>query len=153
MACEVETLFRKIGVQVTLLRGSSEGATADPEVVHVIPMSRPRPVWRLNENVMAAAPREEGVPQRIYLFLSHVQRVLGHGGKADASALLRQNLEFSRALGRVLAHEIVHAVVPAHPHAATGLMSARQRRGSLLRHKARLDPDCVKALLEALAST
>lgn len=51
--------------------------------------------------------------------------------------------EFTRALGRVVAHEIVHALAPELPHQRGGLMAARLGSRILKAHGVRLDPEVL----------
>ena len=53
------------------------------------------------------------------------------------------------ALGRVIAHEVVHAVVPFVPH-GTGLMSGRLSRRQLTAASIPVDPEVALALQAAL---
>jgi hypothetical protein len=92
---------------------------------------------------------DPGPPPTIWLLLGSTRSALGldpaaGGTAADAAAL-------SRALGRVILHELVHAAAPKHPHAGGGLMSHRVSRAVLLGQGIRLDPPAREALLKGLA--
>ena len=50
------------------------------------------------------------------------------------------------AIGRVLAHEIVHAIAPGVEHAGTGLMRPRLHSFDLVRGRAALEGDCAERL-------
>jgi hypothetical protein len=51
-----------------------------------------------------------------------------------------QAFRLGRAIGRVVAHEFIHAVAPAVPHARDGIMAASLGRGELLAARATVDP-------------
>lgn len=52
---------------------------------------------------------------------------------------MEEGVIFSRALSRVVAHEIVHSLLPGGEHAESGIMSATLT--PTLLHRARLDLD------------
>lgn len=55
-----------------------------------------------------------------------------------------------RALGRVLAHELVHALAPQLPHASAGLMAPRLRSSHLLAPRIQLDDASAEALRQGV---
>jgi hypothetical protein len=59
--------------------------------------------------------------------------------------------EVARALARVAAHEIVHAIAPDVPHAAHGLMRHSLDRSFLVGSRATIDPRCAAAFRARLA--
>ncbi len=63
----------------------------------------------------------------------------------------QQRQALARAIGRVAAHEIVHALAPQREHAATGLMSAALGRGELTRTRIAVDPLTRSVVLDAVA--
>jgi hypothetical protein len=62
------------------------------------------------------------------------------------------DLRFAHSLARIIAHEVVHAVAPAHPHAAAGLMHGQQKRAALLNEGMAIDPVCAAAFRAGLDS-
>ncbi len=146
---EVESIFRDHGPRVVLARGNGfEAPGARP--LRVIVVRRGAAAWNLGDDVMGVAPGSSVPRRNIYVIAPVVRQVLGHtpgNAREEDSA---ESAEMSLALGRVIAHEVVHAVAPDHPHAEDGLMHGRQRRKSLLKKRFRLDPGCVKAFLTAL---
>ena len=105
--------------------------------------------WGHEEQVMGAAVRNQETPGRthtVFVFLPNVLRTLGLHSDANVGRWR----QVARALGRVLAHEIVHAVAPGHPHRDGGLMGRQLRRSILLKRELRLDPVTAKALRSKL---
>ncbi len=152
LVAELAALFRGVGVDVELDLTGRERESTGPETYRINVMREPKPYWRLRSDVMAAAPRVEGSQGTIYVFLDQVRRVLGHFKSRELSELPREHAELAKALARILAHEVVHAVAPDHPHASSGLMVARFRRASLLRRQVRIDPGCARAFRRALGA-
>jgi len=150
LAEEMETLFRENGLAVRFR------AAAENENLRTIPEPRvnalviPREDWRLGlpRNTMAATLGESGKKQTIFVFYPGVRRTLGHR-EGDTSP--RHLAELSRALARVVAHEVVHVLVPERGHAASGLMSESLGRMELLAEAIDLDGPSRESASAALA--
>jgi hypothetical protein len=143
---EVQRLFAPLGVRV-LLDGEpdTEGQTS----VQVILLSRDRSHGGVHADTMGAVQRSEGSNSAVWILLSNVHYALG--GSREHQALLPVEL-VARAVGRVLAHELVHLIMPEMPHASTGLMQPRLGRAFLLKDELRLDPALSSVLRTRLAS-
>jgi hypothetical protein len=92
--------------------------------VVLVPSEPSGPGWRLLPNTLGATIIDNDggeAPPAVYIFYNAVAASLGIGERADHRALARA----WRALGRVVAHEVAHAIVPREPHASDGLMRAR----------------------------
>lgn len=87
-------------------------------------------------------------PSPIWISVPNVRWIVG---TQDADAGTRR-AALERALGRVIAHEVVHAFVPEHPHAALGLMGRSVNRRVLTGEAGGLDQDCLSAVARALRS-
>jgi hypothetical protein len=103
---------------------------------------------RLDGRPLLGATRP-GPPPTIWLLLGSTRSALGLDVPATRTADVSL---LSRALSRVIVHELVHAVAPEHPHAGGGLMSVRVSRGLLLGQGVQLDPPAREALLSGLAA-
>jgi hypothetical protein len=147
---EVESIFRNHGRQVILRPGGGiEAPSSKP--LRVIVVRRPASAWDLGDDVMGVAPGTATPRRNIYLIEPTVREVLGRPREIAAEESEAVEGEVALALARVIAHEVVHAVAPDHPHAETGMMSGRQKRKSLLAKRFRLDPGCAGAFDEALS--
>jgi len=87
-------------------------------------------------------------PSPIWISVSNVRWVVGNQGN-DANT---RRGAIERALGRVIAHEVVHAFVPEHRHAALGLMGRQVNRRVLTGEAGGLDRDSLSAVARALRS-
>ena len=58
----------------------------------------------------------------------------------------------SRAMGRVIGHELAHAIVPERDHDGGGLLSANLKRSHLKKSSLRFLDATAKAFAEALAA-
>lgn len=102
-------------------------------------------VWGFDESVMAAAlfPSRELPGGVIIVFPTRVARVVGARKYKNFSDRMPRDPRLERALGRVIAHEIVHVVAPDHRHGDDGIMQEIQSRNSLLGPEPRVDPTCM----------
>ena len=62
----------------------------------------------------------------------------------------RERQQIATALGRVVAHEVVHALAPLQPHATQGLLSATLNRSHLVHHRLLLDGDSADGFLRGM---
>jgi hypothetical protein len=115
--------------------------------VKVVVLPRPQRGRALSANVMGEVACAPAVTS-IWVFLEAVGRALGHepGGRARWSA--RVEHELGVAMGRVVAHELVHLLAPERPHAAGGLLAGSVSRSDLLRSTLTL-PEDLRAQLRA----
>ena len=99
---------------------------------------------------MGATMGGPGDRQAIYIFVPKVIGTLGldfHGGIESPKG----GHQLARALGRIVAHEVVHAVAPVHPHGTDGMMGSGLSPRSLLKSTLRLDPACSESFVVQLA--
>jgi hypothetical protein len=96
---------------------------------------------------MAAAYGARGEKYSIFVFYPGVRRTLGH---SDSQLSPRHVAELSRALARIVAHEVVHVLAPESGHADSGLMSGRLTREALLADSIDLDGASLERASDAL---
>jgi hypothetical protein len=152
---EVESAFDGMGIEV---RWSEKTAAEQQEEralkVILLPIAPAR--WRLPANTMGVYLGNEGRQPAVYIFFRDVLRALGHDANMQRRPNPIEQRRIARALGKVVSHEIVHALAPQRAHAADGLMRAGLDRYLLLHQKAHTEPETVAAVhsgLEALASS
>jgi hypothetical protein len=143
---EVQRIFAPLGVQV-LLDGEADGL--DATSIQVILLSRDRSHGGVHADAMGMVQRSRGADSAVWIVLANVNYALG-GSRDHAPALPTELV--ARAVGRVLAHELVHLILPEMPHADTGLMQARLGRGYLLADELRLDARLSSRVRTRLAS-
>jgi len=151
---EVASVFRGIGVHVQWTvgeLGTSYGAARIPEVpVILLPDDPDR--TRAQRRVMGLVMRDQQPTRVIWVFLRSVRWTLGHDLRRARPIGGRETRELARAVARVVAHELVHAIAPGEPHARGGIMSHALGRHLLLREEASLDTQCATAFLMHLAA-
>jgi hypothetical protein len=92
--------------------------------------------------------RNQEPNRAVWAFLENVRWTLGQGRDLPAVDLERT---LGLALGRVVAHEVIHSVAPEEPHSRSGLMSHSMNQTLLSSGKAPLDARCARAFLSGLA--
>ncbi len=154
MTKEVNRIFEESGVVVHWEMGrmdeTDEDAAQDPLKLNVILHPNRATAWGLKEGVMGAATHREGMKGSAYIFFPAVVGAMGLGFQADALEGPRTTYELARALGRVVAHEVVHVLVPYHPHASEGVMKPRMHQQFLARRDVHIDPESVKVIREEI---
>jgi hypothetical protein len=139
---EAERLFAPLGVRL-------DGATQNEAAVQVILLAADRSQGGLKPQVMGAVSRSVQNPAVVWILVPSVRRALG--GTSEQWPSL-PNALVARALGRILAHEIVHLIAPELPHAQSGLMGPTLGRAQLLGERQALDPALGPTVRQRLAS-
>jgi hypothetical protein len=120
VASEVRRIFAPLGVEIDWARGRDEeeaiqsldGETLMLRVV-LVPSEPSGPGWGLSPEALGAVLFMDGRPSDIYIFYRNMLRVLGlHRSARPSPRELVKLSRLSRAVGRVTAHELVHAVAP-----------------------------------------
>jgi hypothetical protein len=148
-ARETLDLLRRMGVRATIRAGDTRSVSGGSELIVVVLPAR-TPGTRLDHSVMGATHRAPDGVRAIWVYAAGVATTLGLGTGGGPLWSLPQRREFGRALGRVVAHELVHAIAPARPHVKGGLMSARMGRALLLGSDIAIDTATAAAFRAAL---
>lgn len=143
MENESREILGRLGLRLRLRRGEPDGDAAGG--FRVVLANRFAPGGR---NILGGVviPHSREGTARIWIFRPQVRALLWNASLAPGAAR-REGI----ALGRVLAHEIVHALVPDLPHAEDGLMAGKLSAGSLCRPVS-IDAGTLAALHDASAS-
>ena len=151
---EVEEIFASLATDIGWLDPLSVASVETAEIrIRVILLPAPPKVWGLSNGTMGVVHKREGLVENVYIFppaVMSTMHLLPEVGKPNR--LLTQNSRWAKALGRVIGHEIIHAIAPDHPHAPSGLMRARQSRYSLGGPELALDALCAEVFLADLRS-
>ena len=146
MRAETDRIFREIAVSTTWEKGASVNGRSDAVDIHVILVDTLRRISGVNDDILGyvqvsvhghATPRNS-----IHIYLPNVLRTLGFPYRRDRVSIplnvrLKLNQEKQRrdlatALGRIIAHEVVHIVTPEVPHSSHGLMVPVYKRRILI---------------------
>lgn len=116
--------------------------------VNAVVMPMDPGAWNLDASALAAVVREPGKQGAIYLFVPNFERILG--ASLEDCAQRRHGVVAERALGRILAHELVHLMLPGTGHSDSGLMASRLDRRFLTRTQMVMDPESMFRLSLAM---
>lgn len=145
---EARSLLRKLGVSASWRRADAK-ETARPGEVRVILLDR-----GLDRApgipVLGATPSHFESGPFVWVHVPNVRTAAGLRPAGPVAALDPASVRaFGIALGRVVAHELVHALAPSVPH-GTGLMSGKLTRRQLTAATLSVDPEVGLAVQAAL---
>jgi hypothetical protein len=147
---EASAILAGAGVETEWSIGDTSTVSMEDEL-KVVVMEGITNGARLPEHVMGGTRR--GAQSRTtWVYVSNVLWALGMQDRPRKSFTAAEEVEISRALGRVVAHEIVHALAPELPHSRTGLMASRIGRDQLVHGRAVLSAREQKALRAGFAT-
>ncbi len=143
---EVESLLSGAGLAVRwreVAAGTGFDARPNEMLVVLLPRELRNPS---RERVLGLVIGDHRFPSPIWVSMPNVRFLLGLGPE-DA----RGARPLATAMGRVIAHEVVHAFLPDRPHDEAGLMGRSVNRSLLTSDDGHLDGACLQALAQALA--
>ena len=153
LAEEERSIFRELGVEVAFRVAKPDTTYGDGDVpeVPIILLKDDPIVARRPTRLLGLIVRNQEPNRAVWAFLDNVRWTLGfekdRGLRAAGS-----ELDLGLALGRVVAHEVIHALAPEEPHSKNGLMGHSMNRAFLLGDHAPLEARCGRAFLEGLAA-
>jgi len=144
---ETATLLARMGATVQWRRGTS-GEVDRNDGVWVILVGEGPP--DSGEAVLGATRKGHSAAPVVWVRVPNVQAAIGISrGWSLLGLRPDEQRRLAVALGRVIAHEVVHAVVPSVPH-GTGLMSGGLSRRQLTAASISVELDVALALQAAL---
>jgi hypothetical protein len=153
VADEVREIFRGLGVEVAFRAADAAANYGDgplPEIP-VILLNDDPVVARRPSCVLGLVMRHQEPRRAVWAFLENVRWTLSHDQDRRRPAM-GEEIALGRALGRVVAHEVIHSLAPDEPHSKNGLMGHSMNRAFLLSDKPPLEARCGRAFLTALAT-
>ena len=149
---EVERVFGEVGVRVESL-GPENMAEAmsvpGTFVLQVMVMAKAPSGWDLPPHALGVYFNGSTYPpQAVYAFQPSIYKELELDTRGES--YLRPE-ETGRAFGRVVAHEVVHALAPDHRHSGWGILGHAQDERSLLQPQLSIHESAGEALRAGLA--
>jgi hypothetical protein len=125
MVREAGDVLGPLGVRLVWRTGPPE-TESEPDEVRVVPLGPARRQTKTERlgRVLGATSTGDG-PRTIWIDYANVAWVSGTSTEKLVSADVRSRLRVGVAMGRVLSHEVIHALVPGLPHSDEGLMGVR----------------------------
>jgi hypothetical protein len=146
---EIVALLERVGLRATVRQGDVRGISDGSELTVVVLPGAP-PGTHLHDRVMGATQRTPDGVRAMWVYASGVGTTLGLDIGSGRFWSLAERRQFGTALGRVVVHEVVHALAPQRPHDREGLMAERLGRAQLLRPRLDVDRRTARALRESL---
>lgn len=147
MAREVQSILGAASVDVVWDKRTA-GPVAGGEMAVIVLNADPARV-ALRPHVMGCVIKGDG-RSALWVNLTTVARMLGLDARSRIAWSGRERQQVATALGRVIAHEVVHAVAPQLPHATRGLLSATLNRYQLVHERPLLDGDSLNGFLRGI---
>lgn len=152
---EVRRIFRELGVDVDFADAAPAATYGDgptPEIPVIFLREDPVKERRASR-VMGLVVRNQKPTRAVWAFLEPVRWTLGVSSRARSLPVSRmEERGLGLALGRIVAHEVIHAIAPEEPHARHGLMSHSLDRAFLTGKRADLDGRCGQSFVNELAA-
>jgi hypothetical protein len=138
---EVVRLFDGVGVDVEWVSEAKLESESGAVSIRVVLAGDPA-FWRQARNTMGIVFDGHGPQSSVYIFFHSVVRILGWKPESIAGRMLdpRKQAALTRALARVIGHEVFHAVAPSLPHGPQGLTQANLDRNFLLSSGVEIHP-------------
>lgn len=154
MADEVRSIFADLGVEVSWRLGepgTSYDGTPEIEIAVIALAEDPSPSRR-SRTILGLVQREQRPTRNVWAFMANIKRAVGHDPSAGRVPPPGEQRLLARAVGRVIAHEVVHAVAPEHPHDLRGLLKHSLNRSLLVGRRSPLGQSCARAVLAGLGA-
>jgi hypothetical protein len=126
---EAREVLEPFGVGMVWRCGPPATESAEDEI-RVVPLAR-RLGEKAGRRILAATAMRDG-PRTVWLDWAGMLWLVGLDTDTLASAPPGEKRRLGVALGRVLAHELIHALLPDLPHASHGLMDEALREPLLV---------------------
>lgn len=147
MGREVRSILGAAGVDVVWDKRAA-GELAAGEMAVIVLNAEPGRVG-LRPHVMGCVIKGDR-RSVLWVNLTTIARMLGLDARHRIAWSGLERHQVATALGRVVAHEIVHAVAPQMPHATEGLLSATLNRSRLVHQRLLLDGDSTDGFLRGI---
>jgi len=143
---ELSNLFAPASIDIDWTRASTGVQAPDSDVQVIVLEQAPG----VPKGVMGAAFHSDVRPHSVWVYLRHVRTTLGFGSRSEGMLRPTEQALLGRAVGRVVAHEIVHAYAPGRDHEPTGIMRARLDAQFLKQKNVQLGKEQVEAVVGGL---
>ena len=146
---EAMQTLKEVGISPAWRVGSAPDLLGANDLPVVL-LRRDHAARRGASRVLGACTPRSDTP-RAWVYLDNLAWTLGLTAH-DGPMTVQQSALLGRAIGRIVAHEVIHAVAPALRHAGSGIMSPSFRRADLLAHRLPVDGATRRGLLAVLAA-
>ncbi len=155
VSAEAEPIFRDLGVPVQWEVGTDpRPATAGETRIQIVLMPSEPTGWGISANAMGVVLLPDRSQQHsVYLFYPPILRNAGLGRRAGSMLQPHERRDLSRAIARVLVHEVIHAIAPNLSHADEGVMHDALLVSALLKREIAIDHRTREEFLRGFAES
>jgi hypothetical protein len=132
MASEATDVLGRHGVCAEVVRAAPSSVRGADGEIGVVLLRSIGPAGS-GKRVMGSIRPGSTTNPSVWIFFDEVAAAVGLSAREPETWTASQRADFARALGRVAAHEVVHALLPDRPHDPSGLMAATLKRHELTR--------------------
>lgn len=134
---EADAIFHDLGVAVSWgVATDPRPSTAERVRIQIVLMPSEPSTWGLSPKAMGVVLLPDRSQQSsVFVFYRPLLRNLGLGKNGDSMLRPSERRDVARALGRVVVHEVIHAVAPNLSHSDEGLMHGALLAGALSKRK------------------
>ena len=93
---------------------------------------------------------DDGLQPAVYIFVRNVLRALSLHGHMARIPTHKERHRIARALGKVVAHEVIHALTPDCAHESQGLMRNSLGRYLLLNQRDHVEAKRIESIYRGL---
>jgi len=148
---ECRSMLKEAGLEVIWRRGSG-GEEARPGEIRIILVDRLVVDAAARRSVMGATPARRRAHPVVWIHVGSIRATLGYPPDFPILDLpLRARRDLGVALGRVVAHEVVHVLVPSLRH-GQGLMSPIHTPSGLTGSRPPVEPRVAEEIRAAFES-
>lgn len=145
---EASSVLEEMGTQPRWRRGRVTDAAREGEV-RVVLVDRLLVDPDTKRPILGATAAEKRAYPVVWVHLAGVRATLGQPVRSAGVISLRERRDLGLAVGRVVAHEVVHVVAPVLSH-GRGLMSHALTRGALTSPRISFEPGVAVVLRASL---
>jgi hypothetical protein len=146
-ARELADIFGDVQIEIEWRRGRAGEIGTEADVNVIVLDSSPAFPGR----VMGVAHHSDPLPHYVHVFVGHIRETLGLDPRANAVLRPSERALLGRAIGRVIAHEIIHVYAPEHSHEVAGLMRPSLDARFLKQEHVHLEEASVAAVVSGLS--
>jgi hypothetical protein len=148
---ETARILQGMGASTVWRRADSRDLARMDEISVIFVAHGPRPVKVRQSVVMGSTPTEVKPHRAVWVHTPQVLAALGLSTLRQSQHLApREHFQFTRALARVIVHEVIHALAPEVPH-GSGIMCEQLSYKQLTSDVLEVEPMVRAAVQAALA--
>jgi hypothetical protein len=140
-------------MDVELVWSTGDDPMPERKVIFVSILPHSPTDWGLSTKALGAVHRVEEGSSPVFVFYPSIERMLGT--PSNTARIFDQTIppaKWIRALARIIAHEILHVLLPEKPHDRSGIFASDLKRNTLFSRELQLEDETRAALANRLCA-